>query len=335
MNSDMNPDIDGIYQNLLNWLLTPTSASPNPELFDEGAIAQAELNSDSLTEEEIQFCLQSLSDEQKPPLSQPLTAMNELTNLEYRFQSILKQRLQNEIERHPPLFPWESDINDYESDYLEELPETNIPWMQLWTPQLAGLNIAFSLPTKIAQELLTACSEAMQSLQPQGAKLVKAVSELFPDEQQSLNQMAGWVLLAPSRSATATISADYGSANRQQQMAMSLLAANEILKQLTIQISASEPAATREWQTTAGLVTLKAEYLKNDHQTPVIRLETYLPQGGSLSWDSPQGSVEAQRTYRGHLNIEIPDVQVGETYTLRLHLGNVSQVPLNFAIVVS
>ncbi|TAF09903.1 MAG: PatU, partial [Nostocales cyanobacterium] len=39
--------------------------------------------------------------------------LGEIPTVQERFQAVIKRRLQIEIQNHPPLFPWESQIVEY------------------------------------------------------------------------------------------------------------------------------------------------------------------------------------------------------------------------------
>ncbi len=51
----------------------------------------------------------------------------EVPDMQSRFQAVLKRRLQMQIESHPPMFPWETEVSDY--------PDTlslTLTWSEKW-----------------------------------------------------------------------------------------------------------------------------------------------------------------------------------------------------------
>ena len=269
--------------------------------------------------------------------------MENLGDLESRFHKLLKYRLKTEIELNPPLFPWETTISDYESESIEDLPLQLIPSPQSsWMIQLAQLSLPVPLPAKVLTQLLEACSEAMHYLQPQPAKMVSAVSSLFPNQFHLLNEKTKLVLLSANhRSPKTTIQRprNYEAATLEQQMTLSLLAAQKIINSLTLTLSSTQRKVTREWQLTQGLMTLQAEYQSPDNNYPncdqSVYLKLYLPQGGSLSWESSQGSAIVQRQDSGYLSVELFDCQRGQMYPVTLRLCDPQEIPLKFAVIIN
>jgi hypothetical protein len=250
-----------------------------------------------------------------------------------RFQAILKRRLQVEIERHPPLFPWETEFSDYEPDAADAVVDSWVPPVRLWMPQLSHLALPVVMPETVMAQLLDACSEAVYSRRQLGAKLVNAVENLFPDQFQSLNQLAGMVLLYPNRSGERlqAFAGSYEAAATEQKMTLALLAAKEIISALTVPISPTQTPVERQWQTAVGVVSVNADYQMQDG-VPKLRVSGRLPRGGSLTLRTPQASTMSQRTYPGYLSVESYDLQPNQTYPLEIRFHDSEQTPLIFAI---
>lgn len=247
--------------------------------------------------------------------------------MEDRFHALLKRRLQAEIERNPPLFPWESELLDYEADAPELVPTV------LWATQLRSLNLPVSLPDPVLKELFEKCQSLVQSSLKEGAKLVQAVESLFPGQSQALNSLAGYVMAAPARSGAAIAAPegmpkDYEAANAAQQMALSLMAAREILHSLSLPVSKQEPSVEREWQTEAGSLTLKAEIVGD-----TLRVRGMLPCGGRLQLQGGQVEAAANRLTAGALSVELCEVGSNRVYTLEVQLEDESV--LMFAVQTS
>ena len=260
----------------------------------------------------------------------PLSKLGDLPAVQDHFQAVLKRRLQAEISQNPPLFPWESNINEYPTELSETSPS---PWLT----QLRSLKLPTSLPEDILVGLLSRCQEVMsETLQP-GIQLVKAVENLFPDQPQAMNQIAGLVLAnATVRSAAtqdvealkAAFPEGYEGANPQQQVTLTMLAAKDILDTLTLTLSPNVPVIEREWLTMEGPVTLSAHYQPG---TPnQISLSVNLPQASQLRMPSLGQIVTQNRP--GTLNLTLPDPTPNQVYPLEIHFSEFDSVPLTFAL---
>ena len=359
MNSDMYNNSDTLYSRLISWLLeesVPSAASPveshahTAVSFGEPTAADFELESiDPLDLEELNIASFNTNEaandrtwassgdilareDDVPGGSNRLYDLGEMPTVQNRFQAILKRRLQVEIERHPPLFPWETELSDYEPDSADAVVESWVPPVRLWMPQLFNISLPVTLPENVLAQLLDACSEAVYSRRQLGAKLVHAVESLFPDQFGSLNQLAGMVLLYPSRSGERLqFPGTYEDAASEQQMTLALLAAKEIISALTVPISSTQTLVERQWQTTVGAVTVQAEYQMLEG-VPKLRVTARLPRGGSLTLRTPQASASAQRIYPGYLSVESFDLQPNHTYPLEIRFHDSEQTPLIFAI---
>lgn len=260
----------------------------------------------------------------------PLSELGEMPAVQDHFQTILKRRLQVEIDQRPPLFPWESDLHEYPI----ELSSSAYPWLA----QLRSLQLPTALPEDMLPGLLNRCQElVLESLKP-GLQLVKAVESLFPDQPQAMHQIAGLVLAdaAPVRgTGTQDVEAlqtafpdGYVGANPQQQVTLAMLAAKEILEALTITLTPQQPAVQREWLTTNGTITLTAQLQTTPNRD--ICLTVDVPQAAQLRLPSIEQSV--QHNQAGRLELRLPEPQVGVPYPLEIAFDTDDTVPLEFAI---
>ncbi|HEY9636601.1 MAG TPA: hypothetical protein V6D14_24590 [Coleofasciculaceae cyanobacterium] len=256
--------------------------------------------------------------------------LGDISTVENRFQALLKRRLQVEIERNPPLFPWETKISDYEPDAPDAGADSWVPPVRLWMPQLSNLSLPVSIPENVLAQLLDACTEAAYSRRQIGAKMVNAVEKLFPDQFQPLNRWTDRVLLGGLRSEQLPCPA-YEAATTEQKMTLALLAAKEIISALTVPISSTQTPVTRQWHTSVGVVTVQADYQVQEG-VPTLRVIGRLPRGGSLTLRTPQASASSQRTYPGYLSVESFDLQPNQTYPLEIRFHDSEQTPLIFAI---
>jgi hypothetical protein len=249
-----------------------------------------------------------------------------------RFHSLLKNRLRNEIERHPPVFPWETDGYEYDAEFLdaERVPAGN------WLTQLRALNLPVPMPERVLTELFSQCQAVMQLSLQEGTKLVRAVETLFPGQDAALNQLAGFVLAAPSRSGaiaplkngSSKFPADYDSATAAQQMALSLLAAREIIESLTLSVSAGQPVE-RQWQMTGGTLSLVAAY---DASTRRVRVEGQLPCAGKVDLKGVMTQATAQRSDAGSFSLELFDLEPNQSYLLDVQLAGAENSSVIFAV---
>jgi hypothetical protein len=362
---------DTLYSRLINWLLEESvpAAAPPAEGHADSAVSPRESTAadfeleqiDPLDLEELNIAPFNTNETARDRAragsedsliheddvlggSNRLYDLGEMPTVQNRFQAILKRRLQVEIERHPPLFPWETELSDYEPDPSDAVADSWVPPVRLWMPQLFNVSLPVALPENVLAQLLDACSEAVYSRRQLGAKLVHAVESLFPDHFQSLNQLAGIVLLSPitgggvrsDRTLNSNLTEQlqaltYEEATAEQKMTMALLAAKEIISALTVPISPTQTPVERQWQTAVGVVTVQAEYQVQDG-VPKLRVTARLPRGGSLTLRTPQASASTQRIYPGLLSVESFDLQPNHTYPLEIRFHDSEQTPLIFAI---
>lgn len=262
--------------------------------------------------------------------------MNNANGIEARFQNLLKNRLLQEMESHPPRFPWENGSEVYLMDE-QFVPDSLLP--PLLHPQLAAFNLPFNLPESVLNNLVGACSQAMQSLEPQGVRLVQAVQELFAVDKLILHQLAQWVMTAPAPSRSgqsAVLEGNFETANEQQRVAMSMIAAKAIMDRLMISLSATQTKGEFLWETTAGKISVKASYLPQGDTDfgHVINLAIALPRGGQAVWESDQGAVSALRMYPGELRLTLMDCQLNGVYPVKITLNQAAHESLTVAIAL-
>jgi hypothetical protein len=341
----------------------PTSEQFVPDLVleneYEGIPALSDL--DFLDAEEVDVTLPGQSEMQKLSFlgEEPLKP-GEVPAVQDRFHALLKRRLQVEIQRNPPLFPWETSITDYETEtpgvvYAASnaaspqaepaVAETPAPASRpriltpVWAAQLQNLNLPVPMPEAILAHLLERCQEAVQTSLREGAKLVQAVESLFPGHNQSLNQLAGLVLVSPARSgsqtrlpvSTANFPSNYEAAVPAQQMVLSLLAAREIINSLTLTLSPTQPTAERQWLTDAGLIKLQTAYDVQPHSSR-LHVQGELPLGGRLNFRAGDAQATAQRSDAGWLSVELFDLTPDQTYPLDVEFNEPGSNPLTFAV---
>lgn len=369
MNSEANNNPDILYSRLIAWLLQTSDPAAVPSadgqaqshVFNgEPAAADFEVDElDPLDLEEMNIAptktskgsqdLTQVGSEDIPTREniEPGEAthpynLGEMPTVQNRFQALIKRKLQAQIEHHPPLFPWETDIDDYESDFSDAVADSWVPPVRLWMPQLSNLTLPVSIPETVLATLLNACAGVMSSRHQLELKMVKAVENLFPEQFQFLNDRAEMVRLSlsPGRNPDAEgkkspisqlPSPPYEDATHEQKMMLALLAAHEIISTLTVEISPTKTPVERQWQTAAGAVTVKADYQMQEG-VPKLRVIARLPRGGSLTLRTSEASVVSQRTYPGYLSVESFDLQPNQAYPLEIQFHDSEQTPLVFAI---
>ena len=262
--------------------------------------------------------------------------LGEIPTVQHRFEALIKRRLQTEIEKTPPLFPWETEVREYSTDTFDELATVGVP-SRLWTTQLKNLRLPVALPETLLKSLLARCQDVVDASVREGEKWVRAVEDLFPERSSELYELAGMVAMGPPRLVSEdkeSLPKAYEAATPKQQMVLSLMAAREILNALKLRVSASEPRSTREWLTEAGVLTLEAEYQPH-RWLGQLRIQAKLPEGGRLQFKGAGALATAQRDDAGSLSVELFDVQPQQTYTLEITLDDREGAPFTFAICPS
>jgi hypothetical protein len=260
--------------------------------------------------------------------------LGEIPTVQERFQAVLKRRLQIQIENHPPLFPWESQLVEY-PDCVEERSLALSPaWG--WMAQQSKLSLPIPLPEKVFRELLEQCQTLLTSSLPLGAKLVQVVEGFFPNESQALNDIAGLVLRSTYRSVDTlgtmpNIQSDYSDLQPRQQMALSLLAAKQMLENLTLPVSPSQPVVEKQWLTSAGPLTLRVEY-QSQGQFTQLYVHAELPAKGTLKLHGNGTRAIAKSSTPGCLSVELHCQQLNPPYTLEVEFPELDRKPLLFVI---
>ncbi len=342
----MNKDPGTLEERLLAWLMQapiphePTTVDGTRPHRQNGSFQGME-NNPELTELD-RFDLEALNAltsalGELEGSAQPLK-LGDIPVVQDRFHALLKRRLKAEIQHHPPLFPWETELADYAA-HPTEFPLAGLVPTPVWTAQLQNLKLPVPLPEKVLAPLLSRCQQVLQTSLQEGAKLVRAVEEIFPGQSHSLNQLAGMVLMSPSRSpqgqqlafpANAEFPISYDAATLNQQMLLSLLAAREIIGSLTLTVSPQQPSIERQWLTAAGLLSLQAKYQHRQNSTLNVQCE--VPCGGRLQLKGSKSAIAAQCSNAGSLNLEVSQFSPDQTYSLEVQLQDPDQQPLVFAI---
>lgn len=361
----MDPEV--LQQKLLVWLLQePSSTTPLvrekfPAVLSSGGgpvlapdasndlssvadheVDGLELNLELIDSEEMELLsLEFLESQDFSPHSGRQTLnLGEIKPVQDRFHVLLKRRLQSEIQQHPPLFPWETEISDYEAtDHLNSA-EAALTATSFWGTQLRNLQLPVPVPEQILVRLLERCQQIAQSSLLEGARLVSVVESFFPGETDNLNYLAGLVVATPNRSGASTserlrenFPPSYESANSMQQMLLSLLASREIMSTLCIGLSPANSTVSREWLTSNGL--LKLEVQGEFQPTSKLRVQAYLPDAGSLKLSTTTAQATAYQSGSGSLSVELFEPQASQIHRLEVQLDDAGHSPLVFSIQVT
>jgi hypothetical protein len=189
------------------------------------------------------------------------------------------------------------------------------------------------MPEAHLNQLFEQCQAVVQLSLREGEKLIQAVKDLFPEQPDMLNQLAGLVLASPYRGGAMTrpqmgFPSHYDQATPAQQMALSLLAARSILEATTFRLSASQQLIDRHWQTAMGLLTLTVEYQPSENR---VRVQAQLPCQGSLSFHSKTAEAIAHAADAGQLDVVLSHLELNQAYALEVRLET-DQPPIEFAI---
>ncbi len=184
--------------------------------------------------------------------------------------------------------------------------------------------------------MLEKCQGLITSSLPLGVKLVQVVESFFPDESQTINDLAGMVLRTAYRSADTletmpNLQSDYSDLQSRQQMALSLLAAKQLLENLTISVSPTDKVVERQWLTNAGTLHLKVELQSLGEET-TLTVKTELPTPGILKLRGNGSQAMAQSSNPGCLSVELCCGQPNQTYTLSVESLEPGEQPLLFVI---
>ncbi|MEL6815061.1 MAG: hypothetical protein AAFP03_09635 [Cyanobacteria bacterium J06598_3] len=272
----------------------------------------------------------------------------EIHAVQERVQSLLKKRLLLEYENNPPLFPWESEVSEYPAEVAEGIPVASavaaapavpLPAVPLWSTHVSALKVPSLLPKALLNSLFERCQALAQTPVKQGVRLVRAVEDLFPEQSDMLEPIANMVLVPAYRSSRAAqdaviqelanVAGGYDSALPEQKIALSMLAAQEILGALTFSLDADKPVESRSWVTAGGVLELTATYSAGQ-----LMLAAVIPTGGKLRLSDGDVDQLAMRSQPGPLDIVWANPTLGKTYVLEVTLQGETQ-PLNFAVHVA
>jgi hypothetical protein len=322
----MNSDSESFHHQLLSWVL-----ADNATTFESSSVDGEEIDG---VDNPLKQAAALKSGEPESGGTPQTFQLGEIPTVQERFQAVIKRRLQIRIQNHPPLFPWETQLKDY-PDYADEQSVGLVPaWG--WVAQQSKLNLPIALPESIFRQLLHKCQVLLTSSLPLGAKLVQVVEDLFPNDTQSLNDIAGLVLRSTYRSVDAletmpNIQSDYSELEQSQQMALSLLAAKQLLDNLTLPLSLTNRVVEREWLTSAGVIKLKVEY-QSPGQMGRLRVQGAIPTKAIVTLKGNGNQAVAQSSSLGSLSLELPCGQLNQTYTLEVDFPEMDQQPLLFVI---
>jgi hypothetical protein len=259
----------------------------------------------------------------------PVFDSGDVTTVQTHFEALLKRRLRQEIEPRPPLFPWEKARQEYPDAVSQDLQTATV-----WLDNLQNLDIPSSVPEDILTELFWRCQQVAQQTHQSGRRLIAAVQALFPEQPQTLEYVAGLVSRPAYRSGQAqTLDAiDYDTASPQQQIALSMVAAQNIFEALSLKVSASDPTTEKHWLTADGTLVVKATYLTGD--VPQLRVEAQVPQSGTLQLTTHDETVDSRRTGPGELVVYLNHPQIERLYSVDVTLGTEGSCPLQFQVMI-
>ncbi|MEM8603113.1 MAG: hypothetical protein AAGF24_04685 [Cyanobacteria bacterium P01_H01_bin.121] len=319
----MNRNSDGFDDHFLEWLSTSPYSPGNVD--KDGAPGQG-----------IDLPLSS---------EQPLLELGEESVIEDRFYAILRQRIKTAIEASPPLFPWESEVTEYQDIPLAVSEPVPVAAAMAWMPQLQSLHLPFTLPGNVATQLLKQCQKLNREVLREGERLVQAVTALFPDTTEILPQIAGQVILGPARfqgtnpwaQMGTNIAERYEQASREQQIFATMLAAQELFNCLQLDLSATT-VAKQTWQTEAGPITLTAARLLASQPAVASQwegfclvLEAELPTAGALNVPLPGIKLSAEKSAAGFVRCLVPVEPEQSDYAVQIQLSSATE-PLELRV---
>lgn len=250
--------------------------------------------------------------------------------LEDRFYSLLKNRMRAQIEAHPPLFPWESEMLEYEDVTVQ------------WLPQLQALQLPVPLPQAVLSELFQQCQDLVQTVHQTGLRLVRSVEPLVSPTGFELQSLAQVVALGTARDDERTqayllgqtLPQNYETATPQQQAVLTLLAAQQLLQKMTLTLSSQTPSQGQLWATAVGPVEVTATYTESLLGQGQIELWADLPLGGQMHCQGPDHLWQAERSTAGRVNLVVPCQPSVQAYAVDLWLDGCAD-PLKFLVRLS
>ncbi len=323
----MNSDSESLQNQLLQWLLAEHSST-----YEDTSVECKEING---VENPLTQIAAPTSGDVESEWTPQTFQLGEIPTVQERFQTVLKRRLQTQVQKRPPLFPWETRLTEY-PDYIDT-PSVSLVPVWGWTAQQSKLNLPVNLPEKVFQQLLEKCQALITSSLPLGAKLVQAVESLFEGESHTLNDLAGLVLRTPYRSvsslAVPNLQSSYSELQSRQQMTLSLLAAKELLENLTIFVSPANPGK-KQWLTSIGVLTLLVE-CQSQGEVTKLRVQGELPCSGVLKLQTNANQAMAESYGPGSLSVELSyTLSDPQTHNLFVELKDIDQQPLLFVIAL-
>ncbi|MEA5618874.1 PatU [Cronbergia sp. UHCC 0137] len=320
----MNSDSESLQRRLLDWLLindVKTNEYPTVEHKEVDGVKN-----------HLQPSTASTSSKQELGQEPQTFQLGEIPTVQERYQAVLKRQLQKQIQDHPPLFPWETQFIDYPESLEQSSP--GFAWGWLVKPE--QLKLPIPLPDQVFQQLVDKCQELLTSSLPLGAKLVQAVENFFDEDSLVINDLAGLVLRSSYRSVEApqaapSIESNYTELLPRQQMALSLMAAKQLLENMSLSISPTESVVERQWLTDVGNLSIRVELNSVDAVTK-LSVQSQLPYEGVLKLGEKGCQTMVQSALAVNPKVELCCQQSNQTYTLEVEFPELDQQPLLLAI---
>ncbi|MFB2837714.1 hypothetical protein [Floridanema evergladense] len=281
--------------------------------------------------------LDSTTDWDFPEASSQPTEVADIPAVRDRFQALIKRRIQLELENNPPLFPWETEDWQYESDEVAS-PVAAVGEI-LWLTQMEKLALPVSIPQEILLKLFNRSQSVLQSSIAEEAKIVRAVEALFPSHSQLLKRFAQKIVSLSQNLTQVDFSLaksqfplTYEAAKENERMVLLLLVAKQIFGFLTLALSPTNKLVEREWLCELGMLTLQVEYKLEAQVIKSMRIQCLFPCGGILKLQGGQASARTERPDPGFLSVELFDLAPNQSYPLEVQFHPLAHNSLIFAI---
>lgn len=339
----MNTDIETFPESFFAWLLQSDRSTLSAEDKEISILDANDLDCDienwelddlDLLESEI---LSSTTDWDFPEASPPPTEVGEIPAVRDRFEALIKQRIKSDLQDHPPLFPWEKEDWEYDTDDLAS-PVAAVG-ENLWIAEVEKLGLPVSIPQEILLKLFQRSQSMLQSSIAEEAKIVRAVEALFPSHSHLLKKFAHQIInfsqnLAPVdfSSAKSQFPRSYEAAKENERMVLLLLAAKQIFGFLTLALSPTNELVERQWLSQLGVLTLQAEYKLEAQLIRSMRIQCLFPCGGILKLQGGQAYAQTERPDPGYLSVELFDLTPNQSYPLEVRFHQLANNSLIFAI---
>lgn len=275
-------------------------------------------------------------------LSQYLEEMEHNNLVEERYESLIAAQFAKMNGDRVPLFPWESHEPTYSDAAVTPAAaprkavlahSTPYPWLEQFKEILHSLG----MEAKTLIHLINQSSQAIGSSESVQKKMADVVGGMFPqcdftllnDKVASVYTAAGAYRDQEAVHWLESLNQDYEHASPEEKLVLSLAATKYILDALELEVSAARPHLSQSLATSVGTMEISVTY---QPQASNLNVNVNLPQGGQVSWESPDGKAHTERLYGGLVGLDLFGCVPSVTYPMRLSFIGMEESPLTIGV---